>query len=194
MARTLIIIPRMYGKSEFREAISYVPADYDIKSEEFWSYVADKLKVFQGRIKKVFRESLSKDTKEALKAVSGDEERGYSLIISLLEQEAELKPTEDPILVAETESWLKMIRDSPSNTLLELYEQSLMERNQHVSNIIDKSLSEDEVGLLLIDSRRKLELPKDIRVIKVCPFDPADYLNAEIVKARLKGKDDNTKR
>jgi hypothetical protein len=39
---------------------------------------------------------------------------------------------------------------------------------------------------LLIDSRRRLELPQDIRVIRVCPFDPADYLTSRIVKAKLK--------
>jgi len=86
MRSTLIIVPRMFTKSEFVEALSYIPDDYDAKSEEFWSYVADKLKVFKGRVQKVFRESLSKDTREALKAVSKDDERGYALIVSFLEE------------------------------------------------------------------------------------------------------------
>jgi len=188
MRSTLIIVPRMFTKSEFVEALSYIPDDYDAKSEEFWSYVADKLKVFKGRVQKVFRESLSKDTREALKAVSKDDERGYALIVSFLEEGAELKATEDPILVGETESWLNMIKDSPNDTLLELYEQSLKERNQDLSNRITKALGEGEVGLLLIDSRRKMNFSEDIRVIRVCPFDPADYLNTEMVKARLMSK------
>jgi len=179
----------MYVRSEFTDATSYVPEDYDAKSEEFWSYVSDKLKVFRGRIKKVFRESLSKDTKEALRAVGRDDEPSYALITSLLEEGAGLMPTEDPILVAENESWLKMIKDSSNDVLLELYEQSLAERNRYVSTRIAQSLGEGEVGLLLIDSRRKLELPQDIRIIKVCPFDPADYLNAAVVKARLKSRE-----
>ena len=189
MSRTLLIVPRMYVRSEFTDATSYVPEDYDAKSEEFWSYVSDKLKVFRGHIKKVFRESLSKDTKEALRAVGRDDEPSYALITSLLEEGAGLMPTEDPILVAENESWLKMIKDSSNDVLLELYEQSLAERNQYVSTRIAQYLGEGEVGLLLIDSRRKLELPQDIRIIKVCPFDPADYLNAAVVKARLKSRE-----
>ncbi len=188
MRSTLIIVPRMFTKSEFIEALSFVPDDYNAKSEEFWSYIADKLKVFRGRIQKVFRESLSKDTREALKAVSKDDEVGYALLVNLLQEGAELKLTEDPILVGETESWLNMIRESPNDTLLELYEQSLKERNQDLSNRITQALGEGEVGLLLIDSRRKLDFPEDIRLIKVCPFDPADYLNTEMVKARLKSK------
>jgi len=179
----------MYTKTEFKEAVSHVPDDYDTKSEEFWSYVTEKLRVFRGRITKVFRESLSKNTKEALKAVGEDDEQGYSLIINLLEEGAELKLTEDPILMGENESWLKMIKGSSNDTLLELYEQSLAERNRYVSNCVAQSLGEGEFGLLLIDSRRKLELPQDVRIIKVCPFDPADYLNTTIVKERLKSRD-----
>lgn len=188
MARTLIIIPRMYTKSEFKEAIAQIPDDYDVRHDEFWSYVTDKLRVFRGRIRKVFWESLSRNTKAALRAICGDDERGYSLIVELLEEGAELEPTEDPILVTETESWLKMIKSTSYDALLELYEESLAERNRYVSNLIIQSLKEGEVGLIIIDSRHKLELPPDYRVIKVCPFDPADYLNTEIIKAKLKSR------
>ena len=100
MSRTLIIVPRMYTKDEFKEAASHIPDDYEAKSEEFWSYVAEKLSVFRGRIRKIFRESLSMNTKEALLALSGDDQRSYSVLVSLLEDGAELEPTEDPILVA----------------------------------------------------------------------------------------------
>ncbi len=186
MVRTLVIIPRMYTKGEFKEAVAYVPEDYGAKSDEFWSYVTEKLRLFRGRIRKVFRESLSKESKEALQAVSADDERGYTLIIHLLEEGAEIKQTEDPILVAESESWLKMIKSSPNDTLLEFYERNLAERNRYVANHIAQSLGDGEVGLLLIDSRHKLELPQDIQVIKVCPFEPADYLESTAIKARLK--------
>jgi hypothetical protein len=132
MSRTLVIVPRMYARREFTNAVAYVPDDYDATSEEFWSYVADKLRAFSGRIKMVFVESLSKDTREALKAAFGDEERGYSVMAGLLEEGALLKPTEDPILVAETESWLQMIKRSSHDSLMEFYEQSLAERNRFV--------------------------------------------------------------
>ena len=185
MARTLIIVPRMYTKSELRESISHIPNDYRVKYDEFWDYVTDKLRIFRGRIGKVFWESLFKNTTEALRAVCGDDERGYSLAVELLKEGAVLKPTEDPILVTETESWLKMIRSTSYDALLDLYEENLAERSRYVSNLIVQSLEEGEVGLIIMDSRRKLELPQDYRIVKVCPFDPADYLNAEIVKAKL---------
>jgi hypothetical protein len=188
MRSTLIIVPRMFTKREFIEAVSHVPDDYEDKSEEFWSYVTDKLKVFKGRVNKVFRESLTKGTVETLKTVSRDDEGGFSIILCLLEEGAKLEPTEDPLLVGETESWMNMIMESPNDTLVEFYEQSLKERNQDLVNRITKALGEDEIGLLLIDSRRKLELSENIRVIKVCPFDPSDYLDTEIVKARLESK------
>jgi hypothetical protein len=182
----------MYTKNEFRREASHVPEDYDAKSVEFWKYVVEKLSVFRGRIRKIFRESLSMNTKEALLALCGNEDRSYSVLASLLEGGAELEHTEDPVLVAETESWKGMMRGSPNETLLELYEQSLAERNRYAANRIGESLGEEEVGLLLIDSRRRLELPQDIRVIRVCPFDPADYSASTTVKARLKSKEKQT--
>jgi hypothetical protein len=176
----------MYTKDEFKEEASYVPDDYDMKCEEFWGYLAEKLSVFRGRIRKIFRESLSINTKEALLALSGDEQRGRSVLASLLEDGVQLEPTEDPILVAETESWIKMMRRTPNEMLSELYGQSLAERNRYIANRIGESLHDGEVGLLLIDSRRRIEPPQDIRVIRACPFDPADYLVSTIVKAKLK--------
>ena len=188
----MIIVPRMYTKNEFKHEASYVPEDYDAKSEEFWNYVVEKLNVFRGRIRKIFRESLSTDTKEALLALCGNEDRSYSVLASLIEEGAELEPTEDPILIAETESWIEMIKGTPNETLLELYQQSLAERDRYAANRIRESLGEEEVCLLLIDSRRRLQVPQDIRVIRVCPFDPADYLASTIVKARLKSKEKQT--
>jgi hypothetical protein len=81
-----------------------------------------------------------------------------------------------------------MIKSTSRDVLLELYEESLAERSRYVTNLITQSLEEGEVGLIIIDSRRKLELPPDYRVIRVCPFDPADYINAEIIKAKLKSR------
>jgi len=191
MSRTLLVVPRMYTKDEFKEETSYVPDDYDDKCEEFWSYVAEKLSVFKGRIKKIFRESLSINTKEALLTLSGDEQPSRSLLLGVLEDGAELESTEDPILMAETESWIQMMRGTSNEMLSELYGQSLVERNRYVANRIGESLREGEVGLLLIDSRRRIEPPQDIRVIRVCPFDPADYLASTIVKAKLKSAKPN---
>jgi hypothetical protein len=176
----------MYTKDEFKAETSYLPDDYEMKCEEFWGYVAGKLSVLKGRIRKIFRESLSINTKEALLALSGDEQQGRSVLSSLLEGGAQLEPTEDPVLMAETESWMQMMRLTPNETLSELYQESLAERNRYVANRIDESLHDGEVGLLLIDSRRRIEPLQDIRVIRVCPFDPADYLASTIVKAKLR--------
>jgi hypothetical protein len=176
----------MYTKAEFRDEASYVPDDYEAKCEEFWRYVAEKLSVFRGRIRKIFRESLSTNTKEALLALSGDEQGSRSVLVSLLEDGAEPESTEDPILMAETQSWIEMIRGTPSEMVSEMYGESLAEQNRYVANRIGESLREGEVGLLLIDSRRRVEPAQDIRVIRVCPFDPADYLASTIIKAKLR--------
>ena len=181
----------MYTKDEFEEA-SYVPEDYDMKCEEFWIYVAEKLTVFKGRIRKIFRELLTDNSREALLSLSEGEEHEHSVLLSLLEDGAEPERTEDPILIAETEAWICMMRGSRIEILSELHGQSLAEQNRYVTGRIDESLLDEEIGLLLMDSRRRLELPKDIRAIRVCPFDPADYLTSTVVKARLKSRDAKT--
>ena len=65
-------------------------------------------------------------------------------------------------------------------------EENIKERNNQAVNIINQTLKKDEVGVLFIQPDRKLNLPVDIKIVKMYPFDPVDYSNHWAAKIRLK--------
>jgi hypothetical protein len=50
-------------------------------------------------------------------------------------------------------------------------------------DVVDQTLKEGEMGVLFLDSRLKISFPSGLRVIRMFPFDPRDYLNRHRVKA-----------
>ncbi|MFH1327360.1 MAG: hypothetical protein ABIH76_00685 [Candidatus Bathyarchaeota archaeon] len=184
MGRMLVYVPRMYSREEFQRLANMVPSDFDEKEEEFWKYVEEQLRTLSGRIRRVYRDGLSHGGEEGFKHLN-PENPDYALIRWLVENGAELHPTEDPLMVAETESWIEMLKTQPNPTLLELHQESIKERDGYIVNTINQTLKEDEIGVILIEPAHKLSLPEDIKVIKMCRFEPEDYLNIELQKSRL---------
>ncbi len=184
--RTLIYVPRMYRKDEFEKLTSEIPEDFDVRSEEFWNYVESKLKPFVGHIHKVYYESLYKGGEEGMKILNSFNNRDYSIIKELVEKGAKLQETEDRLLVLETQAWLEQARSKSDIIIKEMYDKCIGDRSKHISNVIDQTLKDNEIGIIFIESGYKLNLPEDIRVIKMCPFEPSDYLNIQIQKLKLR--------
>ena len=66
----------------------------------------------------------------------------------------------------------------------------MMDREKYVANAINESLKDGETGVLFLKSGRRTGdyLPSSIRVIKIQPFDPNDYLNSWVVTMKLRSK------
>lgn len=45
MAKTLVYVPRMFTREEFKEVVGEVSEDFDRTAKEFWNYVSEKLLV-----------------------------------------------------------------------------------------------------------------------------------------------------
>ena len=94
-------------------------------------------------------------------------------------------PTEDLILILETESWSDMARQGIGGAEEEMLEGSLRERCASLSKKVSQTLKEGETGVLFIDALRELNFNEDIRVIRMMPFDPRDYLKRLLISSRL---------
>jgi hypothetical protein len=106
---------------------------------------------------------------------------------SLIENGASFIATEDPILVGEFESWAVMLKSQQSNTVAsELLQQSLEERIKYISDRIVETLEDSGTGVLFIEPDSQVEFDKDIKIIRVCPFDPSDYLRSWQMRRKLK--------
>ena len=70
--------------------------------------------------------------------------------------------------------------------VMEMYNECIKERCRYITNVIDQTLKEGEVGVIFINPTFKLNLPEDIKVIRMYRFDPSDYLNVWVQKLKLR--------
>jgi hypothetical protein len=183
----LLYVPRMYTESEFRKIALTLPEDFQQKTEEFWSYVKEKLLIFEGKIQRIYRDNIDKSGAAALDHLSMLDRENHVIVKGLVEKGAYFEATEDSMLMAESESWLEMLNLHAANSIvLENYEETIRERDKYVSSRINETLKDNEVGVLFMDPDRDITVDTDIKVVKVCRFDPSDYLRSW--QARLKTK------
>ena len=187
MGRMLLWVPRIHTEKEFRRIAMTLPDDFRSKTLEFWDYVEAKLNVFAGKIQRVYRDEVYQRGDEALFYLSFLDQRNYLVVKKLVEGGAFLESTEDSMLVAESKAWLKMVDEQPLNTVpLEFYRGTVRERDDYVSKRIDQTLVDGEVGVLFMEPSRRINLSERFRVIKVCRFDPADYLRSWQIRNKVK--------
>ncbi len=179
----------MFTRDDLSKINPEIPEDYESKSEEFWNYVNDKLKI-PLMIQKIYCDSVTKAKLEtALEFIKKSNEKAYSIIERFMKEGAKLQVTEDPILLEESASWARMLsQDSSSPATQELFTQSIADREKFVVKSIGESLNEGEMALLFLSPGRRTGdyFPSGIRVIKIQPFDPTDYLNSWIVSLQMK--------
>jgi hypothetical protein len=178
MSRMLLLVPRMYTEEEFKSVTPVLPEDFAAKTSEFWSYVEEKLQVFAGRIQRIYRDEICQNGEQGLVHLSADSEN-YLIAKKLVENGAVFEATEDSLLVAESKSWLNMIKQNPLDSmLLEMYQETVRERDGNIARRIDETLKDEETGVLFLKPNRDINLGERVKMIKVCRFDPADYLNS----------------
>ena len=167
----------MYSEEELKKIVESVPEDFEETSSEFWSYVEEKLKPLERKVYAVYSEKPR--TAEGRNKVD-------ALLGKLSENCKEFHCVEDPLLAAEAEAWLALVKNGQNRAALELFEENMRERDEHTVSVIDMTLEDGEFGVLFIDPARRILFPENIRVIRMCPFDPLDYLNRHLAKLKIK--------
>ena len=182
MDRTLIIIPKMFNQEEFRMLTGIIPDDFEKTSKEFWDYIEEKLVPLIHTIKRVY---CIVPLEIITKHIKSSENGEYLIFRKLIENNSELIYVEDKLLVSEVEGWLEMMKTTKTAGVIELYEDSVKERNNYIIKKIDQTLKVGEIGVMITNLNHKLPLPEDIRLIKMCRFNPEDYLTRWVTKLEL---------
>ena len=179
MGRMLLVVPRMYTEEEFKRLVPALPEDFGLKTLEFWSYVEEKLQVFVGKVQRIYRDEVCQSGERGLAYLSSADSENFLIVRKLVENGAVFEATEDSLLVAESKSWLDMVKQNPVDTMpLELYQETVRERDGYVTRRIDETLLDEETGVLFLKPGREINLNERVKIIKVCRFDPADYLRS----------------
>ena len=183
----LLLVPRMYTREEFKSLVPVLPEDFGPRTLEFWSYVEDKLKAFLGKVHRVYRDEICQSGEEALASLSSMDHESFQIAKKLVDNGAVFEATEDSMLVAESMSWVEAIMNNPLDRVsLEMYEETIRERDNYVSKRVGETLRDEETGVLFMKPERTIGLNESVKIIKVCRFDPADYLKSWQVRMKPK--------
>jgi hypothetical protein len=187
MNTMLLLVPRMYTEEEFKNLVPVLPDDFGPRNLEFWNYVEDKLQPFVGKIQRIYRDEICHGGEDALARLSSMHDENFHLVKKLVENGAVFEATEDSTLVAESVSWAEAIKQNPLDTIsLEMYQETVRERDNYVSRRIDETLCDEETGLLFLKPGRTISINECVKIIKVCRFEPEDYLRSWQVQLESK--------
>jgi hypothetical protein len=187
--KIVFIVPKMFTSTELASVEAKLPDDFEEKSKQFWEYVHEKLRT-QRSVQKLYYDSLTKeDSEEALEFIKKNNEQCYNLVQEFRDAGAKLQATEDLLLLEETASWISMLNDNAQTDLAteEMLAKNMMDRDKYIAEKVTQSLKENETGILFLAPGRQIAnfLPPDIRVIKIQPFDPSDYVNSWLTTVAL---------
>ncbi|UCE95839.1 MAG: hypothetical protein JSV51_09085 [Candidatus Bathyarchaeota archaeon] len=194
MGGLLFHVSRMYTEAEFRNLATTIPEDFNQKTIEFWNYVNERLNKLSGKIDKLYRDGICKDSGEALSQLQMMDNENYLAVKRLVEKGACFIATEDPVLLGESESWAVMLKNQQWDIVIqELFQENLEERMKYISNRIENTLKDNEIGILFLMPNLRVRLSEEIKIIRMWRFDPSDYLKSWQVKLRLKSETENDK-
>jgi hypothetical protein len=186
MSRMLIHVPRMFTESELKNLLKVLPDDFEQTKNEFWDYVDEKLAVFAGKVQRVYHDGTCVAGEAALRQLEKSDLANFKIAKKLVDGGAAFEASEDALLVAESESWLETLFYQEQNSaVLELYEETMKDRDSFLSRRIDESLGADELGVLFLEPSRKISLG-NAKIIIMRRFDPMDSLGSW--QSQLKSK------
>ena len=151
--------------------------------QRYWDQMREQVTALQsalGGLHRIYHESLTEGGPEGLGQLQGRDERSYSFIQEKCQAGAVLEATESVELLLETLDLQRCMMmplgsEKVAVQLQEWFSSSNSERYRHISDQIDRTLGEDETGLLLISERHQVQFPSDIEVFYVSPPALDDY-------------------
>lgn len=174
LVKTLIYISLMFTSREFKSLTGSIPADFQQTEQQFWNYITHKLDPLIPRITCLFSSQSVKDSAESI------------LINRLVKTGIHHVFTPDGILLAEGLEWFRMRTVTPNEGIMQLYEESSQEIQQHILSSINNILHDGELGVLLLSAGIRMMFPENFRVIHMLPFNPLDYLARHLTLKNLR--------
>jgi len=173
--KTVILVPTMYSEEDLREILDKVPPDSQKESDEFWSYIEEKLRQIAPSIQAVY----------LIWSEEAVDPRAVQIINLLQADGAEVHRPDDKALVGEARAWYLMAQGSGRGIEEEFLEDVNRELSDVLRRMLDSSHEDTGVGVVFFEPACKLSFGDDVRVIRMSPFDPRDYLARHLVLKRL---------
>jgi len=169
-ARKLFFVPLLFTPKQLEGELFE-------KVFKYWDQVEAQLTNLElklGIVKKVYHELVPVGGEEGSKIIEELNSTSYGIVKARLDKGAELEPLEDADLLTESMDWTKCLAIGLQNQkvfdkVYEAYLQSQKKRNEHIAKMIDNTLKEGEIGILLMREGHQVQFPADIEVFYVSP-------------------------
>jgi len=153
------------------------PAEYNQRCEHYWQQVDEQLLSLEAKVgaaKHVYHESVHEAGDAGLSLVERLNQFSHRLVSRRCAEGAVLEAIEERELAAELGDWERFMMlgcgsRKVADLVTDLYSQASKKRNEHVVEIIDLTLGEDEGGILFVREGHRLQFPQDIEVFSVVP-------------------------
>jgi hypothetical protein len=170
LGRKLLFVPLLYAGEGF-------PKDYVKKTNAYWEQVLQQVKDITSRlgsVKHIFHELIAESGTAGAEAIKQLNPGGYSVIETALSQGASVAPLEDAGNLTEFMDWGRCLYIGLQNPdvekkVVEFYNTASEARKKHLAEVIDTTLRQDEMGLLIMREGHQVSFPSDIQVFYVAP-------------------------
>jgi hypothetical protein len=168
--RKLYLVPLLYiGKDS--------PPDYVERFELYWQQVDEQItnqELKIGEVRRVYHESISLGGEEGLTIMEQLSPSSYRISKEKCQDGALMEATELVELADECLDWercllLGFLSRSAAEKVAGFYREASKKRYEHISQRIDETLGDNEVGILFIREGHPVQFPQDIEVFSVAP-------------------------
>ena len=168
--RKLFLVPRLYEPPPDAEEGNTI-------LQRYWDQVQSQVASLEsglGPIKHIYHEGLTEGGEQAVAYLEAMDQRCHTFVQAKSQAGATLEATEDQDVLNETLDlqrclMLPLTSNSVASKLHEWFTDGVRRRYEHISNRIDETLGENEVGLLMINERHQVQFPADVEVFFVAP-------------------------
>ncbi len=168
--RKLSLVPLLYiGKDS--------PPDYVERFELYWQQVSEQIanqELKIGEVRRVYHELVGLGGEEGLSIMEQLSPPSHRIAREKCQDGAIVEATELVELADECLDWercllLGFISRSAAEKVAEFYREASKKRYEHISQRIDETLGDNEVGIFFIREGHPVQFPPDIEVFSVAP-------------------------
>ena len=168
--RKLLLVPLIYGPpADAPEGVAVLQKYWDQMQLQVQS-LASAL----GGMHHIYHESIFEGGENGLEQLEKADQRSHQFVKTKCQSGASLEATEDAGILMETLDlqrclMMPMASETVALKLHEWFTESNKKRYDHIASVIDTTLGENQVGLILVSERHQIQFPDDIEVFYVSP-------------------------
>lgn len=168
--RKLFFVPLIYRTEDAPEAYLTIFAKY-------WKQVAAQIAELAaklGEVKRVYHELVAAGGDEGGQVIKELSQASHKIVQACRKKKAQLEALEDGDILSEFMDWSRCLLIGLQNPrvvtrVYEAYQEAARKRTESIAAKIDKTLQDNEIGLLLMRESHQVQFPPDIQLFYVAP-------------------------